>query len=295
MVRKGNKNLLENHVAVDNILVWDKSKKFKNLFRILKKIRKENFDLLVNAQRFFSSGFLTAFSKAKNKIGFDKNPLSFYYDKKVKHRINIEKPKHEVERNLDLISHLVSDTTFEKPKLYPSEKDKFIVNNLINKTDFFVIAPASVWFTKQLQKEKWIDLVEKLLRKKTVYIIGAKIDFNLAEEIKNAIVLKQNETINLCGKLTLLQSAYLMQKAKQVFVNDSAPLHLASAVNANTVSFFCSTIPAFGFYSLSDKNQIIEVKNLGCKPCGLHGKTVCPKKHFNCSSKINLNEINFEV
>ena len=58
--------------------------------------------------------------------------------------------------------------------------------------------------------------------------------------------------VNRAGELSLLQSAALMQGAAMNYVNDSAPLHLASAVNAPVTAIFCSTVPAFGFTPLSE-------------------------------------------
>ena len=67
------------------------------------------------------------------------------------------------------------------------------------------------------------------------------------------------------------------------YVNDSAPLHFASAMNAPVTAFFCSTSPKFGFTPLSDISIILETKsNLSCRPCGIHGKKECPEGHFKC-------------
>lgn len=75
------------------------------------------------------------------------------------------------------------------------------------------------------------------------------------------------------------------------YVNDSAPLHLASAVNAPVTAVFCSTVPAFGFTPLSDFSKIVETKHeLDCRPCGLHGFHACPKGHFKCA-EIDAEEI----
>ncbi len=101
-------------------MIWNKKEnKNKNLFRLLKKIRKEKYDKVINLQRFASTGMLTAFSGAKEKIGFDKNPLSFLFTKKIKH--DLSNKKHEVERNNELIAHFTDDS-FTKPRLYPSIK-----------------------------------------------------------------------------------------------------------------------------------------------------------------------------
>jgi len=73
------------------------------------------------------------------------------------------------------------------------------------------------------------------------------------------------------------------------YVNDSGPLHLASATNAPVTAFFCSTIPAFGFGPLSANSIIVEThEKLTCRPCGLHGKTACPEGHFLCAKSIGI-------
>ena len=56
------------------------------------------------------------------------------------------------------------------------------------------------------------------------------------------------------------------------YVNDSAPLHIASAMDAPVTAVFCSTVPAFGFGPLRANGRIVETtENLDCRPCGLHG------------------------
>src|ERR1700693_2134267 len=84
LVRKGNEGLLSNHPFLHEVLVWNKKEnRNKNLFRLYKKIRKEKYDKVINLQRFASTGLLTAFSGAKERIGFDKNPFSFLFTKKI--------------------------------------------------------------------------------------------------------------------------------------------------------------------------------------------------------------------
>jgi ADP-heptose:LPS heptosyltransferase len=83
--------------------------------------------------------------------------------------------------------------------------------------------------------------------------------------------------------LSLMESAALMKGAKMNYVNDSGPMHIASAMNASVTAFFCSTIPDFGFTPLSEISFIKQVDHdLDCRPCGLHGFNSCPKGHFKC-------------
>src|ERR1700712_976996 len=88
LLRKGNESLLTDHPKLNEILIWDKKKnKQKNLFELLKRIRQKRYDKVINVQRFLATGLLTALSGAVETIGFDKNPLSFLFSKKIKHQI----------------------------------------------------------------------------------------------------------------------------------------------------------------------------------------------------------------
>ncbi len=282
LVRKGNEGLLANNPNCDTIFIFDKKNgKYKNIWSLIKRFRKEKYDLVINLHRFGSSGIITALSGSKLKYGFKKNPFSFMYNKKFDH--SLEKGQHEVERNLSIIAEFGAISK-KRPELYPSIEHYNKVESY-KTNDYFCMAPASVWFTKQLPKEKWMELVSHYSSFGTVYLLGGKEDFNLCEEI--LINSKANDRcINLAGKLNLLESAALIKDAKRSFVNDSGPLHLSSAMNAPVTAFFCSTTPSFGFGPLSDDSEILEVNNLDCKPCGLHGHKVCPLGHFKCGYDI---------
>lgn len=290
LLRKGNEGLLSNHPFLHRVLVWNKKKgKYKNLFGLLKQIRATRYDAVINVQRFAATGLLTAFSKAKTTIGFDKNPWSFAFTKKIKHVVSTNQyPIHEITRNQELIASF-TDNVPTKPKLYPTAEDFQKVNNY-KKSNYICIAPASVWFTKQYPKEKWTTFINTLSNT-TVYLLGGKEDAILCD----AIIKETNgaNTIkNLAGELSFLQSAALQKDAMMNYVNDSAPMHIASSMNAPTTAIYCSTIPAFGFGPLSDVNYIVETKEkLDCKPCGLHGFKTCPQKHFKCALTIRQDQL----
>lgn len=283
LVRKGNESLYQEHPFLTQTLVWNKQEgKYKSLFKLLKVIRAQKFDTVINLHRFASSGFLTAFSKAKYTSGYDKNPFSFLFDNKSKHKIG--DGRHEVDRYNDLIES-ITDKTVAKPKLYPTFKQFSKIEPYVSQA-FVCMAPSSVWFTKQLPKDKWIELCNSIPKEVIIYLLGGPSDKILCEEIKN----KSNH-LNvqiLAGELSLLESCELMKHAKMNYVNDSGPLHLASAGNSPTTAFFCSTVPAYGFYPLAYNSTIIEVTNLDCKPCGLHGYKSCPKNNFRCGNEIKL-------
>jgi heptosyltransferase-2 len=283
LVKKGNESLLANHPLINEVFCLDKQfGKFREISRLTKEFRTNNYDIVFNLQRFGSSGLLTILSGAKQKIGFKKNPFSMFFTKRVEHTIG--DGTHEVVRNSKLLQTFGAVSPVP-PELFPSDEDFGNIKKY-QSSYYYCLAPASVWFTKQLQEEKWVELISKFDAEKAVYLLGAPNDSELCERI-----LKASNTFNvfnLAGKLSLLESAALIKGAKRTYVNDSAPLHICSAMNAPVTAFFCSTIPDFGFGPLSDDKEILQVENLECKPCGIHGYRQCPKGHFKCA-EIELN------
>jgi ADP-heptose:LPS heptosyltransferase len=284
LLRKGNELLLAGHPHIHEILVWDKRKnKQKNLFSVLKKIRSNQYDKVVNVQRFFATGFLTVFSGARETIGFDKNPLSFLFSKKISHQVGGETGLHEIQRNDRLIQDFTNTTEY-KPRLYPSSLDYQITDPLCT-GKFITISPASVWFTKQFPSSQWISFIQKIPVGSIIYLLGGPGDESLCEEVRAHTA--RSDVKVLAGRLSFLQSAALMSRAAMNYVNDSAPMHFASAMNAPVTAVYCSTIPAFGFGPLSDIRHIVEVEEkLYCRPCGLHGYKACPQGHFRCAKDI---------
>lgn len=284
LVRKGNEGLLEEHPYIHKLLILNKKEKYKSFWNLLKQVRKTNYDVVINPHRFAMTGLLTGLSRAGQRIGFRKNPFSWMYTQKFEHKIGTSQPtQHEVERNQLLIANL-TDEQAAKPRLYPLPKH---FEQVPKESVYVCIAPASVWFTKQLPAAKWIELIGRLAKDLTIYLIGGASDKDLCAEI-----IKQSnhpKLFNKAGQLNFLESAALIAHAKMNYTNDSAPLHIASAMNAPITAVFCSTVPEFGFTPLSTQSKVVEVsKPLVCKPCGLHGKKVCPRGHFDCA-KIDVN------
>ncbi len=297
LVRNGNEGLLNNSPFINTIIVWNKKKKFRSLFSTILKVRKNRYDAVINIQRFMNSGLITGLSGSKLRVGFSQNPVSFLFTHKIEHKIPHFTPEghlHEVQRNAQLLAPIfpVRPKDAQRPKLYfNSEIEKKIKMLTEEKGPYIVLAPTSVWFTKQWAFEKWSELSEKLSSRYRLLFIGAPADAKAIDQI----IGETKNCENLAGKLSLLESAKLMERAQRVFVNDSAPLHLASSVNAKTTAIFCSTIPEFGYTPLSDDNKvIIHDPRLECQPCGLHGHKACPLGHFRCAHEISVNEVLYQ-
>lgn len=277
LVRAGNEGLFAEHPRLRRLLVWEKRiSKYRNWLRLLDQIRAERYDIVVNTHRFAMPGLWTALSGAPQRFGFRQNPLAFACTHLADHTLG--DGSMEVERNLRLISPLNLPGQLA-PKLYPRAADYARVDSVAQ--PYVTVAPASVWFTKRYPAGRWASLIGKIPTHVGVHLIGSAKDVALCENIALA---SGRTCVVQAGRLPLLASAALMSRAAMNYVNDSSPLHLASAMNAPVTAFFLSTAPVLGFGPLSDVSILREpIHKLACRPCGPTGKRACPLGHFKCS------------
>lgn len=290
LVRKGCEGLLTNNPSVDEVLVWDKKRhKYRNLLQLWWEIRRRGYDAVVNLQRFGATGFITALSGAKEKIGFRKSPFSFGFTRAYPHHMRITSNQpHEVDRNLQLLKGW-GTIARKRPAIYPESTHLEAVKPY-KKQPYICIAPASVWFTKQFPPERWAALLNHQgVESYTVYLIGSPADDHVCSSILEKT--SHRHVFNVAGQWDLVTTAALMKDATMNYVNDSAPLHMASAMNASVAAVFCSTIPEYGFGPLSEKSHVIQYsESLYCRPCTNHGKSHCPEGHFRCANAIDLKQ-----
>jgi heptosyltransferase-2 len=294
MLRAGSEGLLESHPFVGNIIIWDKKQKWRSWWHCLQTIRAARYDVLINLQRYGSTALLAAWSKAREIRGFDSSFISRFFSHRFPHLLDASgktRSPHETARNQSLIADL-TDNIAAAPRLYPTEQHRAQAaeilatisnNNITIDSQFVSFSPASVWATKQLPVSKWLELAQKLPPEVAIILLGSKSDAPLCQDI---ISQSQRDNIyNAAGKFGFLHTAAMMQRARMNYVNDSAPLHIASAVDAPTTAFFCSTVPNFGFTPLATQSHILQVAApLACRPCGIHGHKKCPEGHFSCGN-----------
>ena len=288
------KNIVENNPHLNEIIVYDKKGKekgLKNFFKMVEKIKKRNFDLAIIPHRYLRCALLAYLAKIPQRIGFDKSIGSFLFTQKVTYQSNW----HEVDRNLSLLSDFSHDLLDKTPELFPGPEDYSYASELlhdsgIKENDKIVgVAPGSVWATKRWLSERFAEVSDLIIKEAgaKVIFLGSNEDEKLCSEIGT---LMKEKPVVLAGKTNVLQSAAMISKCKVILSNDSAPVHIASAMNKPVVAIFGSTIPEFGFAPCGEGNIIIE-KKMECRPCGIHGKNRCTEKHFKCMTEISTQEV----
>jgi heptosyltransferase II len=288
--------LAQNHPAIDTVITYDKKKSQKGLrgiVEMIKTLRRRSYDIAVVPHRSLRSALIIRLSGIPMRIGFTSSSGRFF----LTHRIPYVASRHEVERNLSLLSALnIVAAEKEIPVVYPNANDAKVVEKFLFEQEILAperciaLAPGSVWNTKRWLPERFTGLAHALANDGwTVFLMGGREDAELCTSI--ATEAGHKNIFLTAGKFSLLESAELLRRCKVLVSNDSAPLHLSVAVGTPVVAIFGATVPEFGFAPYGDNHAIVEIKGLACRPCGIHGGHECPIGTFDCMKRIDVNEV----
>ncbi|MGD8778234.1 MAG: glycosyltransferase family 9 protein [Ignavibacteria bacterium] len=268
---------------VNAAIVYDKKNKQKSildLINLAKFIKRKEYTQIISPHKSFRTSIIIFLSKVKNTTGFNNAALNFVYKKKIKYI----KTDHEVKRNLKLID-FENDWKIKPEILVDAKKKEEILKKIPNpeKKEFIAIAPGSVWKTKEYPLEYFKELIIKFIEHgKYIVLIGSKSELRFESELLGL----SNNIHSFIGKLSIIESIYLLTVCKFLMCNDSAPTHMAMCAGIPSATLYCSTVPEFGFYPYNKNSLSISFNDLDCKPCGIHGYNKCPEKTFSCGYKL---------
>lgn len=156
-----------------------------------------------------------------------------------------------------------------------AEKEKLF---LLEEKPYVVLVAGANHVTKTIPPSQLNYLACNI--KVTTILIGGEND---RKTLSNAHLQWPESCINLCGKTTLAQSAFLMKHAACVIAPDTGMMHIASALNCKLIAVWGCTTPDLGFapYRNDQNTASLEVE-LSCRPCSKLGRKKCPKGHFRC-------------
>lgn len=146
---------------------------------------------------------------------------------------------------------------------------------------------------KHQTKKAPIDRLKEVLAstKGEVVLLGGPT------EVEEALLLeKESRAINLTGKLTLSESAYVVSRCRKVIANDTGLMHIAAAFDRSLAVLWGSTVPDFGFSPVKpahSKSETLhfQLDDLSCRPCSKLGYSKCPKGHFKCMQELDYGKL----
>lgn len=273
VTKRAFKGILEHNPYITKVHVIEKDVK-----EVIKELKKENFDLIIDLHKNLRSSELKLYlgkpSRAFKKLNFRKWLL-------VNFKMDSMPDLHVVDRYMQTVEHLGIKNDNKGLDYFIPTTDEIQLSSLPpafqNGYTAFVIGAKH--FTKQLPVEKIISIIRKM--NSAVVLLGGKEDLERAEQITSVL---GDKVYNACGKFNLNQSASLVRQATKVISHDTGLMHIAAAFKKVIISVWGNTVPAFGFspYLPASSSKIVEVKGLSCRPCSKIGYDKCPKGHFKC-------------
>ncbi len=286
--------------AVDTVIAYDKRGKQRgwNGIRLLAEELHDHADCLLAPHRSLRTTLLSFFAHPRYSVGFDRSALSFLYSKRVRYPFHL----HEAERNLALLasfSDVSRDAVLHPPTTVlriPDEATRRVEMLLAEAgigrgKPLLVMAPGSIWPTKRWPEEHMADAARRLLEIGwNVVLSGSRDDETLCSRIAS-----QSGAVSLAGKTGLPETLALLQRADILVSNDSAPTHLANLVHCPVITIFGPTSPMFGFAPQGANDRVVEMEQLACRPCSIHGQKDCPLGTFACMNDIRPDRVVREV
>ncbi len=291
-------SIVEGNPDTDEVLPFDRS--WRNWPKLIKGLRQRPYDLVVDFQGLFRTGFLGMLSGANMRVGFAqaREGAAWMYT----HRVSLPGDResswrllgvHAVDRNLALAQFLgadVSQPIFHFPGLVDDEKcmqEIFSGNDVQDRTQLIALAPWSRSALKSWPLTRFVELAEALVQRPTfrVVLLGGPADSLSAEAFRH---LRLHGLVDVVGKVALRQLPGLLKSVRLLVGNDSSLIHLAAGVETQVLAIFGPTEPkATGPYPLSQ--HVVCRTELSCSPCGQ--QTCGNPQYLECLQSISVESI----
>ncbi|MGE5608874.1 MAG: lipopolysaccharide heptosyltransferase I [Bacillota bacterium] len=279
--------LLKGLEGLDEIMLFDRRrlgaawwnpKALLELLQLHRELRRRQFDLVIDLQGLFRSGWMAWQSGAPIRIGFaNARELAWIF---YTHRVPIETmEQHAVDRYLKIAAALGCDSGPTEFRFPTTEADRQAVGKLLPRGErIAVLMPGANWITKRWPAERFAALVELLKERFGLrsVIAGGKDAAEVAGRIPGAI--------DLTNKTTIPQLVALLERADLVVANDSGPMHIAAALGRPLVTLFGPTNPVrTGPYA---RPEAVVRANIDCAPCY---RRQCP--HSRCLRELGIEPV----
>jgi heptosyltransferase-2 len=287
--------LLAHHPCVDEVLLDDKRGAdggLTGLVRVARRLRAERFDVAVAPHRSLRTALVLTLAGIPLRIGFAIPPGAMLYHVRVPR----ERSRQDVERNLALMAAFGSrpEAHLEAPRLVPDpaaeeRARQLLVQAGVEGRVLYGVCPGSVWATKRWSAEGYGALVRGLRSDDDtqVLLLGGPDDAAVAEAVQHHA---GGSAVNFVGRTDLETFVAVVARLRALVSNDSAPMHVATALGIPVVAIFCATTPAQGYRPYGTRAAVVEA-DLECRPCGRHGGRRCPRGTGDCMRLVGAAEV----
>jgi lipopolysaccharide heptosyltransferase II len=295
VVKKEFADLLKYNPHIDTVHPFDARGGIDELRRLREQLRENRYELVIDLHNNIRSRFIRRKLRARKIVTIDKRMVPRFFLIKMKWNLYRDSV-HVVDRYLETVEPFGVRNDDEGLELAVPQiirehvADQF--GPLGRERPFLIgLCPSAKHYTKRWLKEYYVRLAVMLVREygACIVLFGGPDDRAYCEDIRRLIGTEN--TINVAGEVTLLQSAAIMDHCTAVVTNDTGLMHIAAARKRNLIAIFGPTVRELGFFPYGTRSTVIEHPDLSCRPCTHIGSNACPKKHFRCMKEITPDRV----
>ncbi len=293
--------LLRSHPSIDGVIVYeDKGNHagFRGKLSLIRKLKKERYDLAVLFQNAFEAALLMWLSGIPRRMGYPTDGRGFLLNHSISLPSNA-KSLHQVEYYQQLLASFVKrdnqyPLTLTVPDDAKSEMEERLKGFGVQDGDFLIgLNPGSVYGgAKRWLPERFAETVDRLIgniqaqqtRKRAVHcvVVGAPGEENLGRTIGARM---RNPSIVLSGQTTLPALMAIIRRCQLFVTNDTGPMHIANAFGVPIVAIFGPTDHRTTS-PFQDPYAIVR-NSVECSPCLLRE---CPIDH-RCMTNVSVDDV----
>ncbi len=319
LVNRGTEEMLSGNPLLDEVIVYDRGVKelppVKRMIReldLVRKIRGKAFDMAIDFTSGDRGAIISFLSGARYRVAFDPEGQGFL-GKGLLYTHPVGRPGglyHAVLQNLYLVREVGFDTDDLRVEVHFSREDDEKVEGLLSERgvegDFVHIHPTSRWFFKCWRDDYMAEVMDWFEGQGLRVVVTSSPERREVERVRRVLSLTRSRPVDLSGLLTLKELSALAGRALLFFGVDSAPMHIAAAMDTPVIALFGPSgafewgpwdnslspertpYPRRNGVQRSGLHTVIQ-KDWDCVPCGKDG---CDgSKRSRCLEEMGVGEV----
>ncbi|MGE0083189.1 MAG: putative lipopolysaccharide heptosyltransferase III [Desulfococcaceae bacterium] len=296
LVNRGTESVLNSHPHADKVLVFDyekakKSIRYKADFIFL--LRKEKYDAVIDLTGNDRSALFARLSGARLRIGYAGDSRLGKILACNRQIDIIPGSIHTVDHHLKAAEIFGLSGTDIHPFIAVTSEQTAHINDILSarglKADeaFAIIHPGARRPYKSWPADRFARLGDHIARTYGIHVIlsGSREDERICAEIAGNM---EEKPVNLAGQVSLGDLPALIKKSRCLIGDDSAPIHITTAVNTPVIALFGPT--KWEIWGPRRRQDRIIAAEFPCRPCG-HSRPVCPLGEKYCMSDIAFDTV----
>jgi heptosyltransferase-3 len=284
--------ILDDHPAINHVFTIKSRHQKQNFFTnlteellLFQQLRACRYDLVIHLTESWRGAWLTRILAPRWSVAPSLQHRGRLWHKCFTHHYATprSKPRHTVESNLDALRRIGLQPTPAQRRvtIVPGIKAEARLTAILrdrgleSKRYIHIHAPSR-WTFKCWTAKGWAAVIKSLSEEGWPVVLTAAPSQKEAKIVEDILEQSNGRGISLAGQLSLKELAVLSAQAKIFIGVDSAPMHIAAAVDTPVVALFGPSGehhwgPWPNGLPSASPHRVVSSDRHQCRPCGIDG------------------------